>query len=636
MNTRTLRLPCAIANAFVSGALLTITLTLPARAQAPQPPQPQIPTPKLPTNPVLPGLTLVQRPTFDHVVLVESNGKGSVDVHGVSNVEFVNDLCTPSPGVNIVCQILAPQFFVELDGQRAERCDKDRANLQCRLPGPLSLAGGQTRTVRLGRFAVQPGGASTTKTYTAFRCTPDITSVTQASVNAFNITGTAIAPQHPAAATVITTEEIAQGQVIAAIPATSSTQIANGVRVTLDHPNLAGKLLRFRVRHGNCVGFFDFQRNPRFVFTEAAQTAPANFPGQDAFDFSMPGASSTNATLDIGRNAQLVDSRLNRFQSDFNMFVGQRYSYFRLMLNPGANSVSNIALDVDVSGALTLIGDDPQVRGLISINTALSVSCTEKTATRYRCTIASMPAGTSEQWRTFIPLRATGTADGSGAIEFRATAQGGTLQFARVPISVQFDAADTVEKVVTASFQSAVSPGTEYTKQAFEALEHSWKVTVGNNGPGVLAAGSRMIVRLRADANYTSGALANAWTFAATPAPSGCTQSVSPSNVSNANVREFGCTLASIAPGQAVELRFPLRLSHAFAAPGTWPSCVATCLPAVVTAQAMSVLGSTVPPLEIDTSNNGTAILAGTLCAGGWQGIAQSNQGDFARMKCAP
>lgn len=631
MNTRMLRLPRA--NAFVSGTFLTITLALPALAQAPQP---QIPTPKLPTTSILPGTTLISAPTFNHAVLVESSGKGFVDVHDVSGVEFVNDFCTPAPGVNIVCQVLAPEFFVELDGQRAERCDKNGADLQCRLPGPLALSSGQGRTVRLGRFVIQPGGASTAKTFSAFRCTPDIASVTRVTANGFNIVGTAIAPQHPDASAVVTAEEIAQGQIIANIPATSGPLKPDGLRVTLDHPNLAGKLLRFRVRHANCAGFFDFARNPRFVFKEAGRPAPTSFPGQDTTDFAMPGAAPTNATLHIGGSAQLFDGRLNRFQPEFNMFIGQRYSYFRLMLNPGTNVLNNIALAVDVSGALALTGDDPQVRGLININTALNVTCTEKTSTRYRCTIASMPAGTADQWRTFIPLRATGTADASGTLEFRATAQGGTEQFARAPITVRFDAANTVEKVVNASFQSAVTPGTEYTRQAFQALEHSWTVTVGNNGPGVLAAGSAMVVMARADGNFTSGAAANAWTFVATPPPAGCTQKATPSNVSGANFRQFDCTLASsLAPGQALELRFPMRLSHTFA-PGTWPSCAGTCLPPAVTLRALSVLNSTVPPLEIDTSNNSTEILAGTLCTGGWQGLAQSALGDFARVKCAP
>src|SRR5215813_5875786 len=251
----------------------------------PQFPEPQQPQPQRPTMPQRPTLTVQAAPTFTGAALLSGS---RFILFGATQIETVEGFCS-DPSGNNVCRLLAPAYKATLNGQAANLCRLAGADLTCTLPAAIAVSDGQTVTVTLSKTAAQVGGAAatTSKSFTAFQCAPAIAGIT-ATGNTFTVTGTGLQPAVAAFTRTLTVSETAQGEPIGRIPATIASSAPTTLSVTLDHPNLSKKILRFQIGMA-CPGWSAATSN---VVLRDSTPSGGPFGGGKSTnrEFRMPGA----------------------------------------------------------------------------------------------------------------------------------------------------------------------------------------------------------------------------------------------------------------------------------------------------------------------------------------------------------
>lgn len=588
-------------------------------------------------------LTLPPPPTFGNAAITETKvGKATLELRGVSNIEEVQGFCSDATGNN-VCRLLKEGYFAEAGGLAAELCRVSSGApnllLTCRMSGPLIPADGSSVAVELGRSGL---AGQTTKTYTAYRCGPDITGVSP-SKNQFMIAGSGLTATQPGSIRSISVREMAQGVPLGTIPIAGETNVAGGVLVGLAHPNLANKVLRFDVKLANCVG--NRTANSRIVLFESGQESPAT-TASDSSEFRMPGASDNNAALHIGTNAVMRGGDQPQTTTPFQVKVGRTHIYERQPTNFG-NAITNVTLDFAAIGPLQLGSSisgqlkDPEMFVLGNFQSQLAVSCATRTGSRYLCQVASIPAN-SGPYQLQIDVRAAGTANGPGRIDFRAYGGGLTEQFHTSTVNVVLDAANTADRAVSAlSAASGIVAGTSYSKSEFgQVTGYSLRFTAVNNGPSSLIPP----IDVRATLSPLPGDRFG-WHYQLGALPVGCTQDT-------VGIPSVKCSFnEALAPGQPRAFEIPFTLKQHITVDGSaypmmplvlalteWPSCAPACVPTYVAAR-VSVLAAG-PSLDPNVPNNsipsGTGRQPLTICAGGWEALEPTANGGFQRIRCRP
>ena len=624
-------------------SLLVLALVATVSAQIPQTTIPPL-QPMLPSQPILQvnPLPLPPRPGFEFAAISESALANAVlELHGVTNIEEVSGLCS-DPSGNHVCRLLKEGYFAEAAGVTAQLCRISSGAptllLTCRLSGSLNPANGSAVTVRLGRAGLPV--VSTAITYTAYRCAPEISQITR-NGNQFTLTGNDLLPPMPGVTRAIVVQEFAQGEPIATLPTSNAADISGGVRIIVEHPNLTNKILRFAITMSKCIGHRT--ATSRVVLTLPGQTQPSTQSGSAA-EFRMPGASDANAALDVGGSGRFYDSGNNQTAQPFHIRIGESDMLEFSPVNRGA-AITNVTIDFSATGPISLGNINPGTDGLAGLEmfvlgnfqNRLNLSCSTHAVRRYICVIANVPAG-SGPYQLRIPVRGTGTAGGLAAVDFSAYGGGLTLQQRHVVINAQLDAANTADRAVTAlSGVSGIVPGTSYTKSAFAQVQgHTARFTVANNGPAVLVPPVRASLTFTALPGDRFG-----WQYEIGALPAGCA-------MLQPGIPTVTCTMdQALAAGQTQEYLIPFTLRNHITVDGStypgfpntvsvWPSCAPGCVPAYV--GLMARITAAGPSLETNDTNNsipaGPGSQAMPICAGGWQAVDPTSDGNFQRIRC--
>lgn len=621
--------------------------------EQPQPQQPVLERPRLPQQPVLERPSQPPpRPTFKNAALTEASvGKAILELRGVENIEEVQGLCADPTG-NVVCRLLKEGYVAQAGALTAESCRVSSGApnllLTCRLAGPLNPAEGSSLTVKLGKGSLgsptSPKTAhltTTSRTYTAYRCAPDVTGVTFAN-NQFTISGTGLTATAPGSTRSISVHEVAQGSPFTTIPVVSATNVAGGVRVGLAQPpNLANKVLRFGVTLSDCIG--NRTSTSKIVLSESGQTVPAT-QASDAAEFRMPGASDNNAALNVGTSAQLLTGSETQSTTPFQVTIGKQHHYQLFPVNHGT-AISNLTLDYSATGPLELgraginQADHPEMFVLGNFQNQLAVSCSVRTANRYVCQVASVPAS-SGPYQLRLPLRTLGSASAPARIDFRAYGGGLTEQFLSSPVNVQLDAANTADRAISSlTATSGIVPGSTFTKAELRQITgYLLRLTLINNGPADLAPPVRAFVTLSGLPGDRFG-----WQYQFETLPPGCTQQTP-------GLPSATCILNEpLAPAQPREFVIPFRLNAhitvdgsnypSTGAPGVeWPACSPACVPTYIASRvsALAQGPSLDPNLANDSIPAGVGNQPFTICAGGWEALEPTANGGFSRIRCRP
>ena len=613
------------------------------------PQQPQQPQPQRPTMPERPVLTLPDSPSFAGAALLP--GRQFV-LFSVTKIETVQGFCT-DPSGNNVCLLLAPAYAARVNGQTASVCRLAGATLTCTLPAALSVSDGQTVTVTLGK-AVNPIGqtpAATSRSFTAYQCGSTITGIT-GSGNAFTLAGTGLVPALPAFTRTLTVSESAQGQLIGRIPSTITSSTPTALGVTLDHPNLSKKILRFQL-DTTCPGWT--AANSTIVLRDSTpQGGPSVGGKSSALEFRMPGALDTNAALDASSTAQVWAPGASAPASNVHILVGNgSYTYQTFLVNRGA-AIANLVLEFTTTGPLALgsiygTAQPPLVRQLGNFNVTVPLSCSVTATTRYRCEVPSFPAGGGTSWQVLMPFFSTGGAAATGNVNFHTFGATATDQFSSLPLTIDYDAANTADRVaVPVTFTSSVVAGTDYTKAQFAALTALIvRASFTNKGPATLNPPVQIAVQLQSPRNAPGQ-----WRVdAGSPLPAGCTH-----DPSGEGFLTYRCSASGpVGANQTVSFDLPVKLTDVrkmLPPPpegfSFWPTCGAACIPKVLEV-SVGFLQNGTPLLDPDRSNDFSPVLFGpngaalvnpkqslTICATTWTVSEPAQNGQFNKLRCGP
>jgi hypothetical protein len=601
----------------------------------PQFPQPQQPQPQRPVMPERPTLTIADSPTFAGAALLP--GRQFV-LFGVAKIETVQGLCS-DPSGNNVCLLLAPAYVARVNAQAATVCRLAGATLTCTLPSEIAVKDGDTVTVTLGK-AVNPIGqppAATSRTFTAYHCGATITGIT-ASGSAFTLAGTGLVPALPAFTRTLTVSETAQGQLIGRIPSTVTSSAPTALGVTLTHPNLSKKILRFQI-DSTCPGWS--AANSTIVLRDTTPQGGPSLGGKSShLEFRMPGAADTNAALDASGTPQVWAPGASAPASDVHIVVGNSsYAYQTFLVNRGA-AISNLVLEFTTSGPLSLGSGDgssrpPALRQLGNFNVTIPISCSVTTATRFRCEVPSFPQS-NDVWQVLMDFFATGTASATGSMTFHTFGQTATDQFAALPLTIDYDAANTADRAVTQpTFTSAVVPGTNYTRTEFAALTGNVvRASFTNKGPATLNLPVQIGVTVQSPRNAPGQ-----WAVQpGSPLPAGCTN-----DAFGDGFLFFRCSASgSVGVNQTVSFDLPVKLTSVrkmLPAPpqgfSFWPPCGADCIPRVLEVSA-SFLQRGAPALDPDRTNDRTPLKTVTICGTSWTVSEPAQNGEFTKLRCGP
>jgi hypothetical protein len=601
----------------------------------PQFPQPQQPQPQRPTMPERPTLTVQAAPTFTGAALLSGS---RFILFGTTQIETVEGLCT-DPSGNNVCRLLAPAYKATLNGQAANLCRLAGADLTCTLPAAVVISDGQAVTVTLSKTAAQVGGtaATTSKSFTAYQCAPALAGIT-ASGNVFTLTGTGLQPALAAFTRTLTVSETAQGQIIARIPSTITSSAPATLVVTLDHPNLSKKILRFQIDMA-CPGWSAATSN---VVLRDSTPSGGPFGGVKSTnrEFRMAGAADTNAALDASGTPQVWAPGASAPASNVHIVVGNSsYAYQTFLVNRGA-AISNLVLEFTTSGPLSLgLGDGssrpPALRQLGNFNVTIPISCSVTNATRFRCEVPSFPQS-NDVWQVLMDFFATGMASATGSMTFHTFGQTATDQFAALPLTIDYDAANTADRAVTQpTFTSAVVPGTNYTRTEFAALTGNVvRASFTNKGPATLNLPVQIGVTVQSPRNAPGQ-----WAVQpGSPLPAGCTN-----DAFGDGFLFFRCSASgSVGVNQTVSFDLPVKLTSVrkmLPAPpqgfSFWPPCGADCIPRVLEVSA-SFLQRGAPALDPDRTNDRTPLKTVTICGTSWTVSEPAQNGEFTKLRCGP
>ena len=601
----------------------------------PQFPQPQQPQPQRPTMPERPTLTVQAAPTFTGAALLPGS---RFILFGATQIETVEGFCT-DPSGNNVCRLLAPAYKATLNGQTANLCRLAGADLTCTLPAAIVVSDGQTVTVTLSKTAAQPGGtaATTSRSFTAYQCAPAIAGIT-ASGNVFTLTGTGLQPALAAFARTLTVSESAQGQIIGRIPSTITSSAPATLVITLDHPNLSKKILRFQIDMA-CPGWSAATSNV-VLRDSTPQGGPFGGGKSTNREFRMPGALDTNAALDASSTPQVWAPGASAPASNVHILIGNgSYAYQTFLVNRGA-AIANLVLEFTTSGPLSLgLGDGssrpPALRQLGNFNVTIPLSCSVMTAARFRCEVPAFPQGASTLWQVLMDFFATGKASATGSMTFHTSGATATDQVAALPLTIDYDAANTADRAVASpTFTSAVVPGTNYTKMEFAALTDVVRASFTNQGPATLNLPIQIGVTVQSPRNAPGQ-----WAVQpGSPLPAGCTN-----DPFGEGFLFFRCSASgSVAPNQTVSFDLPVKLTSVrkmLPAPpqgfSFWPPCGSDCIPKVLEVSA-SFLQRGAPALDPDRTNDHTPLKTVTICGTSWTVSEPAQNGEFTKLRCGP
>jgi hypothetical protein len=368
----------------------------------------------------------------------------------------------------------------------------------------------------------------------------------------------------------------------------------------------------------------------------------------------MPGAADTNAALDASSTPQVWAPGASAPASNIHILVGSgSYTYQTFLINRGT-AIANLVLEFTTSGPLVLgsiYGHSqlPAIRLLGNVQTTVPLTCSVTTSARYRCEVASFPAGSSAPWQVMMPFFATGGAAAQGGVTLHTFGATATDQFAAMPLSIDFDSANTADRVVSPlTFTSAVVPGTDYTKAQFATLTgHVVRASFTNKGPATLNPPFQIGVTVQSPAGA-----AGEWRIdPGSSLPAGCTN-----DTPLGAFLFFRCSGSSpLGANQTLTFDLPVKLSggrkltppppQSFSA---WPPCGAACIPKGLEV-AVSILSHGTPPLDPDRSNDFSPRLVGpngeflqaprqavTICPTSWTVSEQTQSGEFGKLRCGP
>jgi hypothetical protein len=225
-------------------------------------------------------------------------------------------------------------------------------------------------------------------------------------------------------------------------------------------------------------------------------------------------------------------------------------------------------------------------------------------------------------------------------VDFSASGGGLTLQVRHVAINAQLDAANTADRAVTAlSATTGIVPGTAYTKAQLSQVQgHTARFAIANNGPAALLPPIQASLTFSALPGDRFG-----WQFQLGALPSGCA-------MLQPGIPTVTCTINEpLAAGQQREYLVPFALMGHITVDGStypgfpnttsvWPPCAPGCVPNYVALRAS--INAAGPSLETNSANNsipvGTGRQAFVICAGTWQAIDPTADGNFQRIRCTP
>lgn len=559
-------------------------------------------------------------------------------LYSPANIQTVQGLCSDATGNN-VCLLLSSDYTVTLNGTTATQSRLVAGNLICTLPAPMAFTDGQAVTVSLTKPS--QGGVGTTRSFTAFQCTPNLTAISN-SGNTFTLTGTGLEPALPAFTRKLTVFEFAQGTPIATIPSTITSSSKTKLVVTLTHPNLARKILQFHL-DTTAPGWGDAVST--VVLRDATTAGGPDTNGRTASrEFRMTGALDTNAALDAGGTPDLWAPGATAPASGIPVFVGGDFTYETFPVNRGA-AISNLTLELTTTGPLALgylnaSGALPLIRKLTDITTKLALTYATTNDNKYTCTIPSIPEGT-DPWQLLMPFHATGTANATGTILLRTSGPTATEQDVTLPVTIQYDPTKLADCTVSPStFTSTVTAGTDYTRSDFGALTHVLHVSFKNHGPSALDPGCIMVVTVQ-----SPPAASVAWrVMAGSP--------VAPEvhfNASLGPIINVTCTTsAPVGIDQTATFDIPIRLTDVLGS-ANFPACTASCLPTSLEVSAKLVAASKIDvnpgdnasPVQGTVSRDAQGRTIGLmqsvkLCAGSWAPSAPTATGEFTKLRCGP
>jgi hypothetical protein len=250
--------------------------------------------------------------------------------------------------------------------------------------------------------------------------------------------------------------------------------------------------------------------------------------------------------------------------------------------------------------------------------------------------VPSFPAGASVPWQVMMPFFATGGAAATGSVSFHTFGPTATDQFASLPLTIDYDAANTADRAVAPlTFTSAVVSGTNYTRTEFAALTgHVVHASFTNKGPATLNLPIQIGITVQSPRNAPGQ-----WAVQpGSPLPAGCTN-----DPFGDGFLFFRCSApGSVAPNQTVTFDLPVLLTSVrkmLPAPpqgfSHWPPCGSDCIPKVLEVSA-SFLQSGAPPLDPDRTNDRTPLKPVTVCPTSWTVSEQTQNGEFNKLRCGP
>jgi hypothetical protein len=611
------------------------------------PQQPQQPQPQRPTMPQRPTLTVQAAPTFTGAALLPGS---RFILFGATQIETVEGFCTDPSGDN-VCRLLAPAYKATLNGQAANVCRLAGADLTCTLPAAVTVSDGQTVTVTLSKAAAQPGGTAptTSRSFTAYQCAPAIAGIT-ASGNTFTVTGTGLQPPVAAFTRTLTVSETAQGQLIGRIPATIASSAPTTLSVTLDHPNLSKKILRFQIDMA-CPGWSAATSN---VVLRDSTPSGGPFGGGKSTnrEFRMPGALDTNSAL-VSDAAMVWAPGAAQPSATVTAVVGQAndYAFQTFLRNGGTAPIANVSLEMTTTGSLVL-GSPlsltlPQLRQLGNESNKLPFSCSIRTPGRYLCEVPAFPVNPNALWQLLVDFSPTGTVASTGTVTLHAFGPTLTNQFVPITVPVAFDAANTADRAIAPlSMTSGVVPGTDYVGAAFPNLLHTVRASLVNNGPATMTGPSDLLIFIGNPQGATSE-----WRVETTSMPAGCQPFGTADHLQYLSLQ---CTpTGPLAPGQALNIDVQVKLTQSGAPGAGWPSCAPGCIPTTLAVNAVVAKSAQIkftPPLDPDYRNNRYPPFGMTpagdpapgtnqslaLCATSWTVSEPKSNGRFEKLRCGP